>query len=129
MKKEIIFLLIIIILIIIMHAVSQIYTQNFFDEISDDINSIEDKIINDDIQNSNLKDSIEKILDKWDSKYKLFACYIEHDELEKVKTQLISIRACIIVEDYKKTVDEIEVCKFVLKHIEDKDSLKILNIF
>ena len=58
-----------------------------------------------------------------------FACFIEHDELEKVHTQLISIDANLKVEDYDKSIDEIEKCKFILKHIEEKDSLTIVNIF
>lgn len=132
MKKEILIMFFIISFILIINAATQIYTNNFFDSVSSDINYIEEKILNednDDLEQSYLKEKIENVIEKWNDKYKYFACFVEHDELEKVKTQLISIRANILVGNYEKTVDEIERCKFILQHIVDKDSLKIVNIF
>lgn len=128
MKKEILIIVGIIAVIITAHAVSQVYTQNFFESICNDLDKIEEKIISDDYENEETSADIEDVINKWNSKYDIFACYIEHDELEKVKTQLISIKANIKVDDFDKSVDEIEKCKFILKHIEEKDSLKFVNI-
>ena len=77
----------------------------------------------------NLKQELEDIQEKWNKKYDILAYYIEHDELEKVETQLIAINANIKVQDYDKTIEELEKCKFILEHIKDKDSLKLVNIF
>ena len=129
MKKEIIIIAVIIIVIVIAHAASQIYVNNFFKSISDDLNNIEDKIFSQKFEQEDLKMQINNIQEKWNKKYDFFACFIEHDELEKVQTQLISIEANIKVEDYDKGIDEIERCKFILKHIEEKDSFKVVNIF
>lgn len=129
MKKEIIIIFSIIIFIIIAHAFTQTYTQNFFDLISEDLNNIEEKIFDEEINQKELEEDIKKVQEKWHDKYNYFACYVEHDELEKVETQLLSIAANIKVGDFDKSVDEIEKCKFIIKHIEDKDSLKIVNIF
>lgn len=129
MKKELIIIGIIIIVIITAHAVTQIYTQNFFDMVSKDLDNIEEKIFSQNFNQDEINDEIQNVKNKWRKKYDYFACFVEHDELEKVETQLISITTNAKVEDYDKCVDEIEKCKFIIKHIEDKDSLKIVNIF
>ena len=129
MKKEIIIVVIIVILIFAGHIVTQNYTKVFFDDISTELEKIEEKIYKDDIENSNLDKEIEHIQEKWKSKYDIFAYFIEHDELEKVETQLIAINANIRVKDYDKSIEELEKCKFILEHIKDKDSLKLVNIF
>ena len=128
MKKEIIISVIIIIFIIFFHASTQVYTQNFFNSISDDLNNIEKKFFSENINEDELESDIDSITNKWKEKYDYFACFIEHDELEKVQTQLISIKSNIKTEDYGKAIDETERCKFILKHIEEKDSLKVVNI-
>lgn len=129
MKKEIIIVIIIVILIFIGHIVTQNYTRNFFDNISMSLGKIEEKIDNDNIEEQDLKQELEDIQEKWNKKYDILAYYIEHDELEKVETQLIAINANIKVQDYDKTIEELEKCKFILEHIKDKDSLKLVNIF
>ena len=129
MKKEIIIVFVILIIIVVGHIITQNHTNDFFDNISKDLDKIEEKIYNNSFDGEKLEKEIRKIMEKWNIKYDYFACYIEHDELEKVQTQLISIRANIMVGDYDKSVDEIERCKFILKHIEEKDSLKVINIF
>lgn len=129
MKKEIIIIIFIVITIIVAHAITQIYTQNFFDFVCEDLSNLENKLFSESPNGEELKNDINQIQDKWNKKYDYFACYVEHDELEKVKTQLISIEANIKVGDYEKAIDEAERCIFILKHIEEKDSLKIVNIF
>lgn len=129
MKKEIIIVVIIVILIIIGHIITQNYTKKFFENISVSLEKIEEKIDNDNIEEQNLKNELYDIQEKWNEKYDILAYYIEHDELEKVETQLISMNANIKVQDYDKTIEELEKCKFILEHIKDKDSLKLVNIF
>ena len=129
MKKEIIIVVIIVILIIIGHIITQNYTKKFFENISVSLEKIEEKIDNDNIEKQNLKNELDDIQEKWNEKYDILAYYIEHDELEKVETQLISMNANIKVQDYDKTIVELEKCKFILEHIKDKDSLKLVNIF
>ena len=91
MKKEIIIVVIIVILIIIGHIITQNYTKKFFENISVSLEKIEEKIDNDNIEKQNLKNELDDIQEKWNEKYDILAYYIEHDELEKVETQLISM--------------------------------------
>jgi hypothetical protein len=129
MKKEIIIIILIIFTITVLHIITQKTSGDFFESISEDLTNLEDKILSENPQKEELEKMIEELQDKWKSKYDIHACFIEHDELEKVSTQLISISADIKVQKYDRCVDEIEKCKFILKHIQDKDALKIVNIF
>lgn len=129
MKKEIVIIIGIVVVIIVLHAGTQIYTNNYFDNIKEDLDIMENKILQNNYNKEELQNDINNINDRLKKKYDLFAIYIEHDELEKVQTQLISIDADIKVENYDRAVDEIEKCKFILTHIENKDSFKIINIF
>lgn len=129
LKKEILIIGIIVVFMVSAHIISQKYTQNFFDEITEELNVLEDKILKSDIKKEELEEDIASIQNKWKSKFGILACFIEHDELEKVQTHLISIEADIKVDDYARCIDEADKCKFVLEHIEDKDSFKIVNIF
>lgn len=129
MRKEFIIIIIILITIITAHIVTQNYTKNFFNEISNELQNIEDNIYSGTVKFDDLTDNINNVKEKWDEKYSVCACYIEHDELEKVQTQLVSIKANIETEEYDKCIENIESCKFILQHIEDKDSFKFINIF
>lgn len=133
MKKEIFIICGIIILIVVLHIVSQKYTENFFEELSNTLSNLEETIKdadnNENFQKEDAERTIDQLQDRWKEKYDLLACFIEHDELEKVHTMLISIDANISVDDYNRTVDDIENCLFLLKHIENKDALKVINVF
>ena len=55
--------------------------------------------------------------------------FIEHDELEKVETNLVGLNSFIDMRDEKEAVAELNRAIFVLKHIEDKNNLNLRNIF
>ncbi|MBR3720760.1 MAG: DUF4363 family protein [Clostridia bacterium] len=129
MKKEIIVCCVILLFIIVFHVITQTTSQNYFDGIIKELDEIEEKIFSKNSEKEELVKDIDSILEKWRANYGYYACFIEHDELEKVQTQLISMRANIKTGDLKKCMDESEKCKFILKHIEDKDAMKIVNIF
>lgn len=129
MKKELIIVIVIIVLIIIGHICTQNYTKNFFDSLLGELKNIENQILVDNINGEDLKKDIDNLQEKWESKYDVLAYYIEHDELEKVETQLIAVKANIEVEEYEKAVEEVQRCMFILEHIKDKDALKLVNIF
>lgn len=129
MKKEIFLIIFLIIIVVSCHNFTQNHTRLFLDDMILDLESIEEDIFNNNIENDNLSGKIEDIYSKWKEKYNYLAYYIEHDELEKLEMQLISIRANIKVEDYDRCVEELEKCEFILNHIKSKDSLELINIF
>jgi len=128
-KKEFIIIISIVVLIIIAHIATQRYTKNFFEEISVPLENIENNIKSGEIDKDVLNNEINKIESKWEEKYNIWACYIEHDELEKVQTQIVNIKANIEMKEYDRCVENIENCKFVMEHIENKDSFELVNIF
>ena len=129
MRKEFIIIGGIIAFIIGMHAWSQWYVNIFFDGVIQDMDSIEKKILSNQFEEGELEKNIDLAMKKWKSRYDFYACFLEHDELEKVDNQLVCIKANIVVGDFDKGVEEIERCKFFLRHIEDKDSMRVVNIF
>ena len=57
------------------------------------------------------------------------AVYIEHNELEKVETELTGLRSSIENEEYSDAQNELARAQYLLKHIEEKNKLSWKNIF
>ena len=57
------------------------------------------------------------------------AYYIEHNELEKVKTKMINAKSNIETEDKEQKVQSIDEAIYLLEHIRDKDTLNLKDIF
>lgn len=126
MYKETIIIIIIIILIILGDIITQKYTEKTVSEISIGLYELKDCIS----QNKEEKyKKIENIEEKWNKKSETLAYYIEHDELEKVNTSLTLMKGYLEMEDYSQGVPELENCIYILYHIQDKQSLKIINLF
>ena len=126
MYKETIIIIIIIILIILGDIITQKYTEKTVSEISIGLYELKDYIS----QNKEGKNKkIENIEEKWDKKSETLAYYIEHDELEKVNTEIAKIKADIETNNEKIAIENLERCIFVLEHIKDKNLIKIVNIF
>lgn len=72
---------------------------------------------------------IGEVKDYWEKEYASLTYFIEHDELEKVKTQLYQLGGNVLVEDYEQAIPNLENCSFVLQHIKEKNQLLLRNIF
>lgn len=129
MKKEIIVVIILIILIIILN----IYTQNkittFFEELTNELDNVEQYIIDNNFERNNIQNKLDNILEKWNNEYDKFAVFVEHDELEKIEIEIITINIDFKIGEYNRCVEEIEKCKGLLENLKEKDSLRIVNIF
>ncbi len=66
---------------------------------------------------------------KWERRHDKLAYFIEHDELEKVKTDLTALNSFIETKEYAEAISELDKCVFVLKHIEDKYAFNLQNVF
>ena len=76
-----------------------------------------------------LANKIDRMQQEWRKMNRNLAFYIEHDELEKVNTSLTLMKGYLEMEDYSQGVPELENCIYILYHIQDKQSLKIINLF
>lgn len=74
------------------------------------------------------REKVDEIVDYWYESEKFFSFYIEHDELEKVAAELTSLNAHIELEN-DDSLEGIDRMSFIIRHIEEKDDLKLKNIF
>lgn len=131
MKKELIICIIILILIIIGNILTQKYTTNSVDVITESLKDLRKDILKD-IENADKEYTLKKVNEvdeKWHKFYNLLAYYIEHNELEKAETNLIAIESYLEGEEYGEGVSKIDETIFVLEHIERKYKVTLQNIF
>lgn len=130
MYKEIIITIIVVTLISVGDFLTQGYAQKSIDEISTELQQLRENLIEDEPKDQNkLQEKIASIYDNWEKMYQKLAYFIEHDELEKVETQLTSIKGNIEVAELEQSVPELDKCVFILEHIKNKEKLMIQNIF
>lgn len=149
MKKELIICLIIIIVIIVANIITQKYTEECVRRMGErldiikqivyeeDNNTKSNKITSSDenIDKNNktdknlVKKEVNNLEETWNNLQEKLAYYIEHDELEKVETQIYAIKGFYEIDKYDEILPEAEKCSFILKHIEEKAKLSIKNIF
>jgi len=131
MGKETIICIIIVIAIVISNIVTQNYTIDSVKELTDDLTELKSELEKqeDDISQENIKNKIQETEDNWKDRHEKLAYYIEHDELEKVETNITALKSFIVANEYAEAVSELDKSVFVLKHIEDKYAFNLQNIF
>ena len=129
MKKELIICTIIVISIIIGNIITQNYTKETINITTQKLNELKSKITQEDILTEEVKNEILEIYDEWNKRHDKLAYYIEHDELEKVETNISSMISFIENKEYSLAINQVDVAIFVLEHIEDKYQMSIENIF
>ena len=127
MYKEMVISIILVILIIIGDSITQNYTKNTVNSLTDTLENLKQSI------DAKSEESIEKEVDefelKWKNVYVKLAYYIEHDELEKVETNFVACKSLVLNNDYEQALSELEKTEFVLDHITDKYMFNLVNIF
>ena len=129
MKKELIICSCIVIAIIIGHIITQGYTKVVVFYMNEELKNLKEELLQEEVDTEKIAGQITKIREQWAEKYQKLAYFIEHDELEKVETELTSLQANIEIEEYKQGIPDLQKCIFILNHIKDKSSLQIKNIF
>ncbi len=127
MKKEAIISILIIVLIIILNIITQTNIKETYSQLEDNLIQLKENM------KEKNEDSVEKqiqsIEKQWTEDYKKLAYYVEHDELEKVETQIVKLKANIDTKQYSVGIENLDTCIYILQHIKDKNALKIVNIF
>ena len=127
MYKEFIIIIVVIALIVGLDIVTNNYTKNSVEIISEDLNILKQYILEENKEQSQAK--MQDAKEEWEDRYKILAFYIEHDELEKVETELTGLEADLSVEEYKHCISELETTIFILKHIQEKEEFHLRSIF
>ena len=127
MVKEAVICVIIVTFIFGLEIFTQNFTKETVSQMTGTLTSLKDAISNED--NEKIKEEIDTLYKNWESKHGKLAYYIEHDELEKVETAIVRMKSYIESEKFEDAIAELEDGKFVLEHIQDKNSFNLENIF
>ncbi len=129
MYKEVVISIFVVVIIIIGNVITQNNTAKSVEEINNNLSMLHEEITKQEIDQEKSKQQMAKTEKDWEKRYETMAYYIEHNELEKVGTELSELKANIEMEEYSQGVEHLENCIFILEHIKDKSALKIVNIF
>ena len=129
MLKETMICIVIIISIVFGNSMTQNYTRESVSELSSGLMSLREKVSQENMEDEKIKNDAENVYKQWEKRHEKLAYYIEHDELEKVETELIGIKSDLETEDYEELIIGIDKSVFILKHIEDKYAFNLENIF
>lgn len=129
MTKELIICIIIVALIFVGNNITQNYTNECVAVASENLNELREELLKEEVNIALAKKKIDDIYEDWDNRHSILAYYIEHDELEKVKTDLTGVKGYIEMEEYSEAVPELDKTIFVLEHIKDKTAVDLKNIF
>ena len=125
MSKEIVISTIILIIIII----ANIWVSHFIDEklnyIVKELDELESALTEENYSKAN--DKLDEIDDYFNKSEDMLSCYIEHDELEKVKTEFTSLKTFVRFEK-DDSFESLDKMRFIIRHIEEKDDLKLKNV-
>ena len=127
MYKEVVICMVVIVVIVSLDIFTQKYTRNTTSDITQIFADLKGDMLKEDKDKINEK---VKILDeKWRQKHDRLAYYIEHDELEKVDTAIVSLKSYVETDDYSSAIAELDEGKFILEHIQKKYAFNLENIF
>lgn len=127
MVKETIICIVIIIMIFTLDIFTQNFTKNTVSDVTKIFSDLKGEILKND--KTQIDNGVKKLDEKWGSVHDKLAYYIEHDELEKVDTAIIEMKAYIETDDYSSAVAELDEGKFVLEHIQEKYAFNLKNVF
>lgn len=127
MYKELIICIILVILIVIGDIITQNYTKNTVNYITNELETLKCGLTEKSMEQAD--NEINKIDKKWNEVHDKLACYIEHDELEKVETNFTVCKSLTKTGEYSQAISELEKTIYVLEHITDKYSFNLVNIF
>ena len=129
MLKETMICIVIVIVIIFGNVITQNYTKESVSELSEGLTSLRQKISQKEISKEEISKQTEGIYEQWKERHEKLAYFIEHDELEKVETELVVIKSDIETDNYEELISSIDKSIFVLQHIKDKYAFNLQNIF
>ncbi len=127
MLKEMWICIVIVVLILGLDIFTQNYTKKSMNKISEMLANLKVEILQ--TNKSEITKKVKEIDNNWNKMHDKLAYYIEHDELEKVDTAIVTMKSYIETEDYSSAVAELDEGKFVLEHIQKKNAFNLQNVF
>lgn len=129
MHKELIISIVILIFIFGLNYITQKNTDYTVEVVSKNLEIVKQDALEEKPNKEKAVLHVNEAYQKWEELDDKMAYYVEHDELEKVKTALTSIKSFIEVEEYAQSVESIDKCIYILEHIHERELLTLDNIF
>ncbi|MBS5858303.1 MAG: DUF4363 family protein [Clostridia bacterium] len=120
MFKEIFICILILSMIFVGNYITQSYTLKSVNEISSNLVEIKDEMQKENIESKKVNDKIGEMSNNLERRHDKLSYYIEHNEIEKLETELTSLKSYVEVEQYDEAINEIDRALFLLNHIKDK---------
>lgn len=121
---------IIIVILMIVFYIDYITSKNLKEAVNwmrDGIISIENKIKEN--TETEAQQEFYDLEGRWKEESEQLALFVEHNELEKVSNDIVIIRSNFETNETDKVFENIAELKFMLEHIEEKNQIKLKNIF
>lgn len=129
MTKELWICIVIVILICVGDFFTQKYTKVCINEADSELRKLRRELMQENVDAEKTKTVMNELQEKWGKRHPKLSYYIEHDEIEKVETELAGINGYIEIEEYKEAVVEIDKNIYILEHIKNKNLFNLENIF
>ncbi len=126
MSKEIVITIVILLSIILLNVWVGKYVDGKLNHVLDSLSELRTLIEEQKYDEANKK--IEEIDEDWQKHDNFLSFFIEHDELEKVMTEYTSLKTYFELEQ-EEAFEALDKMAFIIKHIEEKDDLRLKNIF
>ncbi len=127
MRKEFVICIIIIVTITVGNILIKNYTNSAGKDMISKLEELKISI------GKNNSEEIEKKLSEvnqiWEEKQAKLAYFIEHNELEKVDVNLVSLKSYVEINDLEEAKREVDESCFSVQHIEEKYAFNLKNIF
>ena len=95
--------------------------------LKDSMIEIEQKVKDENMNEA--QDEFFNVKEEWKSRGEKLALFVEHNELEKVNKNVELLVANFESGDKDELLENVADLKFILEHIEEKNQLKLKNIF
>lgn len=125
--KEVIIVIVILIIVFATEYATSKNLDNAVEWMTNGIVSIENKI--NEKKESEAQNEFYELKNKWKGTSEQLALFVEHNELEKVSNDVVIIESNFESDETEKTLENITELKFMLEHIQEKNKLKLKNIF
>lgn len=124
--KHLILATVLVIIVLVGSFFMYKYIENVSDEFSKTIEEVESSINKNSWKDAKLL--FDKFHKQWEPNAKLWMLVIGHEEIDHIEKSLIE-STIYIREENKEALVELELLKYYLQHINQKEQIRLNNIF
>ena len=129
MHKEIIISIVIVGAILITNYITQNYTKYSIEIVSDSLSKVRNEVLDENTENGKVIESTKQVQELWNDVREKLAYYLEHDELEKIETEITSILSYAEKKEYADALASVDRGTYILQHLMEKEEFTLINVF